>query len=1039
MRSLQDDEQITQGWFGAGAQQGTHQGFSAPQGARTGVGAASLRWKSPIDHSDVRSLLAYLRTCLRREAVHMHVLRADALDTESCVCLPAGPEPLFTGTTGFVPKDPGIDRLVRSATLRGQALRYGFPLVIMDSEDGGLALPLLTVDVRLESSDDGTRKEFGTAPALRPVGPPDVNVALLARLGITDPEDLFGLRVRLRTGTPHTGRGPAAISELTDKVRLLLARTGIERIDDIDPRRTRGLPKDPAPGAHNTAVLFLAGPDGRPENDGEPGDVEGLLADLDPTAQDGLDPARVCGTALESLLGTLSVAPEAPGGRPRPRRFLGGRGSSRETSELSGPGYGGADVGARPPVPISTTPLTQPQYRVLCAGMSEQLTVVASPPGCGEFQVVDSLVRTAISNGQRVLVCARTEAELRLVRDRAHVFPEHPLVRIGGPRHRVAEAHLLTRLLAEHTGNLPGAAQMTAEATSNWSELTKNWERVRRVWKSMDTMASGGHVLAHLAEERGRSITRGWDPDTLFTPERGGPEYWLHRAERADAGGLVGMQHRSVIRRELAITPEPNSLEQLREVARMESEWRSAVDRRTRCAPLGELITELSDALLQHRRAGAACLSSLAELRIRHGLPAIENRLETLNWYRGSGWPGLTNLLDTLPAWMCRIDQARALPPQAGLFDLVLVVGAERARVGELLPVLYRGTRAVVFGDPAHPGTTSVLEPEEERSALAASGMSAERLDDRSLRHGSGSALAAAAKAVLSPLWLTEHEGAPSRLVAAASRHCYGGRITSRTLPDPSVGPSFEWREVSGECVAAPGTSYVNREEAYRTVVVVDELDDRLPPERTIAVVAPTQPQVALLRRLLGRRHDRGRVRVGGPGVLAEVDGAVDVTVLSPMLSTGAPTDAERQVRRMGYLWSSVLTRTRQRLVVVGDRSYWSGVEGPLGDLDAEENGPHPLTLDPATVALLEKLRAVGTSVTLHRDPDGRGSDMTVRFGARRLLLLLDREPDGSALRHLMLRGERLNRSSGDPVVVVPAWRCLADPSALVEEILGAG
>src|SRR5699024_10994812 len=127
-----------------------------------------------------------------------------------------------------------------------------------------------------------------------------------------------------------------------------------------------------------------------------------------------------------------------------------------------------------------------------------------------------------------------------------------------------------------------------------------------------------------------------------------------------------------------------DSLDQLRAVARLESQWRSAVERRTRCAPLGELTAELSEALLRHRRSSAACLSSLAELRLRHGLPAIENRLETLHWYRGSGWPGLLNLLDTLPAWMCRIDQARALPPQAGLFDLVVVVGAERTRAGEL-------------------------------------------------------------------------------------------------------------------------------------------------------------------------------------------------------------------------------------------------------------------------------------------------------------------------------------------------------------------
>src|SRR5699024_10602529 len=213
-------------------------------------------------------------------------------------------------------------------------------------------------------------------------------------------------------------------------------------------------------------------------------------------------------------------------------------------------------------------------------------------------------------------------------------------------------------------------------------------------------------------------------------------------------------------------------------------------------------------------------------------------------------------------------------------------------------------------------------------------------------------------------VWLTEHEGAPSRLVDVASRHCYRGLLTSRTLPEPAGGPSFEWHDVSGQCEAAPGASYINREEAYRTAAVIDELDQHLPAESTIAVVAPTQPQVALIGKLLGRRFHRRRVRVGGPGVQAETAGAVDITVLSPMHPVGAPATAARRVHRMGLLWASVLTRTRQRLVVVGDRSYWSGREGPLGDLEAEEEASPPFSLDPATVVLLENLRAVGTSVT---------------------------------------------------------------------------
>ncbi|WP_017612226.1 AAA domain-containing protein, partial [Nocardiopsis salina] len=492
---------------------------------------------------------------------------------------------------------------------------------------------------------------------------------------------------------------------------------------------------------------------------------------------------------------------------------------------------------------------------------------------------------------------------------------------------------------------------------------------------------------------------------------------------------------RNLVRRELGVRTDPESLAQLREVALLESRWRTAVDRRTRCAPLGELSTALTEALDQHRRAGTDCLTTVSEARLRRGRAAVENRLETLNWHRGDGRPGLSALMDTLPAWACRTDQVRSLPLRAGLFDLVIVLGGERTRVGEMVPALYRATRAVVLGDPAHAGPPSALEPEEERRALTVAGLLGDQLDERGLRYGEGSALTAALRAAPSPMWLSEHDGAPPRLARIASRHCYAGHLSPRTVPDPDRGPCFEWRDAPGTCEAAPGASYVNREEAYRVAVVVSEIDAELPPGEGITVVAPTQPQVVLLRRLLLRRPARREIRVGGPDLL-NAHGA-DVTVLSPILADGAPGIAERRVRRTTHLWSSVLTRTRSRLVVVGDRHHWAAGEGPLSELAADGTGT-PVVPDAALTALADTLRAAGTRVTLHREPDVWSADLVVRFGARRLRLLLDREPDGVALRHLMVRGEHLNRTSGDPVVVVPAWRCLADRRALVSEILSA-
>jgi hypothetical protein len=1050
VRSLRDDEHEA-GVPGAGATVVGATGVRpVTQVSRTGIGKASLRWKPPIDRSEVRSLLSYLRACLSREAVHAHAVRAEHVDSDTCACLPAGPELLFSGARETLPLHPESARVLRLSLRRGQALRYGYPLVVLGEGEERVALPLLTVDVRVVDDLEAATGAHGPigpeGPLVRPVGPPDVNSALLRRLGITDPEDLFELRARLRTGAPDTVQRPAAVAELAAKVRTLLGRLEIERVDDIDPLGTRGLPRVMGSGAHNVAVVFRAGPGGQLDSEEpEPGCVEAILADLDPADRDGLNPDRVGGTALETLLGrpsgTAPGLPVKPVGRRR--RGRAGRGGARGApapvpEDTVGPvGDEDADEDADPP-PLAATTLTQSQYAVVRSAMREQLTVAAAPPGSGLAGLVDALVRTAVGHGRRVLVCAATEADIEDTLRHAATAPAHPVVRVGGPGHRATEIRLLDRLLTEPAGTGAGgdAPAGPEETARHWGDLAESWARVQRVWRTMDTMASGGHALARLAVERVHSIAQGWDPDRLFTPEHGGPEYWLHRAERARSGGLAGVQHRTAIRRELGAATDRDSLVRLCAVARMESEWRAAVDRRTRCAPLGRLTAELAEAAERHRRAGAACLRAVTEPRLRRGRAAIENRLESLNWHHGSGWPGLPTLLDTLPAWVCRTDQVRALPPLAGLFDLVVVVGAERTRVAELLPVLYRSTRAVVIGDPAHPGPTSALEPDEERRALAAAGTTADQLESRGLRHGSGSALRAAYKAAPPLLWLDEHHGGSPGLAEIASRRCYGGRVAVRTAPDPAGRTALDWRDIGGTCEAAPGASYINRDEAYRVVVVVDELDAAVPPGTTMAVVAPTQPQVALIRRLLDKRVLRHDVRVGGADLLGRDGDAVDLTVLSPMLAKGAPAIAERRVRRMSHLWSTVLTRTRHRLVVVGDRAYWSADDGPLGDLlaaDAEAVGS-----DPARAVLVERLREAGTSVLVREQVQGWTVDLVVGFGARRLLLLLDRESHGRGLRHLVARGEALNRATGDPVVVVPAWRCLADPEALVMEILSA-
>lgn len=471
MRSLQDGEEIG----GTGPYPSPVGLVAERSGLAAGFAAASLRWKPPVDRGEVRSFLAYLRACLRREAVHTHVVRAEHLGSDTCACLPAGPELLFSGARDTLPLHPETARVLRLAGRHGQALRYGYPLVVLGEGEDRVALPLLTVDVHVvddtgspAEAAGGDGRPGGDTPLVRAVGRPDVNTALLARLGITDPEDLFELRTRLRTGAPDTVHRPAAIADLAAKVRTLLTRLEIERVDDIAPLGTRGQPHLVTTGAHNTAVLFRAGPGGPGgpgstggAEDPDPGSTEGILADLDPTGRDGLDPDAIAGTALESLLGNAAHRATPGGTGAGPAEPQTGRGIMRRSARAQRRAALTPDPSPAP-VPVSTTALSQAQYEVLYAAMREQLTVVATPPGSGIHDLVDALIRTAVASGQRVLVCGRTEADLDAVLARADIAPGHPVVRAGGPGQRAAELRLLTRLLAQPGGALPAGSSSPA-------------------------------------------------------------------------------------------------------------------------------------------------------------------------------------------------------------------------------------------------------------------------------------------------------------------------------------------------------------------------------------------------------------------------------------------------------------------------------------------------------------------------------------------------------------------------------------------------
>ena len=215
-------------------------------------------------------------------------------------------------------------------------------------------------------------------------------------------------------------------------------------------------------------------------------------------------------------------------------------------------------------------------------------------------------------------------------------------------------------------------------------------------------------------------------------------------------------------------------------------------------------------------------------------------------------------LLNTFPIWATTNPHAAELMPlDREMFDMVIIDEASQCDVASALPLLYRGKRAIVCGDPKQLRHLSFLR-EDRQSALASQhGLSASQRSQWNYRtHSLLDVVNGALPSQDDVVLLDEHYRSLPQIIEFSNRRFYGQALRIMTRRPDTIGMrSVELRKVNGRRVKEG----YNAEEAEAILSEINKIAKveakKAPNERvSIGVLSPYRDQVNYLNRLLATK-----------------------------------------------------------------------------------------------------------------------------------------------------------------------------------------
>lgn len=287
-------------------------------------------------------------------------------------------------------------------------------------------------------------------------------------------------------------------------------------------------------------------------------------------------------------------------------------------------------------------------------------------------------------------------------------------------------------------------------------------------------------------------------------------------------------------------------------------------------------------------------------------------------------------LAEQLPVWSTTLEDAgQALPLEPGYFDLVIIDEADLCDLGMIMPVLYRGKRAAVFGAARHDQRPSPLPPEWEANHVFVQGATNIAMAPTSLTAlGNLSAILSGQGHVYQ---LFEHYRSHPRIAEFLSSTFYENEMLVQTnfrrlrVDAPANLLGLQWHHVAGR-MAVINNATVNQAEIIATEKLIRSWVDagvfRGIPRRSVGIATSIGGQADQIREFLKRGNFpdnvRERITVATPDLF--LGRQVDFIVLLPGLAPDAQEALNQALAGVETLYHDVVGSARLGVHIIGDR-----------------------------------------------------------------------------------------------------------------------